>query len=99
MTGTQSVLALRPGGKLSKVDRAALREVGIIVVRCAPEDLVAIQSVNVVPLSAMLRCALEAINGNAAASYSKELKADFAKRLIESYIAFDTAMKVDPTHR
>lgn len=93
--GTQSVLALRPGAKLSKADRASLREVGIVVVQCEPADLVAIQSVNIVPLSAMLRCALESINGNSAASYSKELRADFARRLIESYVALDAAMKAD----
>lgn len=91
MNGVQSVLALRPGAKLSKVDRAALREVGIVVVQCAPEDLVAIQAVSVVPLSAMLRCALQTINGTAAMGYSKEVRAEFARRLIEAYVAYDAA--------
>lgn len=87
-----SILALRPGAKLSARDRKALQEVGIVVVQVAPEDLVSIQSVNVMQQNVMLECALRTINGSSPGLNSKEVRAEFARKLIESYLALGNVM-------
>jgi hypothetical protein len=84
--GSPSVLAIRPGTKLSKTDRETLRSVGIVVISVAPEDVAAVQSVTLMPANEMLRCALLTIQSAPVGGYRPELLADFAKRVVKSYL-------------
>lgn len=101
MLDTPSVLAVRPGTKLSKADRTALAAVGIVAISIAPEDVAAIQSVNILPANHMLRCALDVINSTNGytANVRNTLRAEFGRRIIESYLALGAASPPETTER
>lgn len=90
---TPSILAIHPGAKISAKDRKTLSDAGVIVIQVDPSQVRAIESVSLLRGNDMLRCALETINSTTGtyAHYSREIRADFAKRLIESYLAYGSA--------
>lgn len=82
-----SVIAVRPGVKISAADRESLKALGIAVIHVAPEDVVAIRSTSVLPHNEMLRCALTVIDNGGGTGYDKSMRAAFAAEVIKSYLA------------
>ncbi|HEX6465020.1 MAG TPA: hypothetical protein VFZ98_11215 [Vicinamibacterales bacterium] len=86
MSPTPRVLAVRPGTKVSKADRAALKEIGVVVVSIAPENVVEITGVSLLPGNDMLRCALQTLKEASGYSDADDLRADFANRVLHAYL-------------
>lgn len=82
-----SIIAIRPGVKLSARDRRTLREVGVVVIEIDPADIRAVEHVSILPHNDMLRLALETIESVKYEPDRNALRADLARRMIASLLA------------
>lgn len=94
-----TILAVDPIITLSKADKDKLRRAGVIVISASPDKVRAIEAAPALPLTSLLRAALETVVQKRPASSGETIRSEFARRVIRDFLGGDIGLSPEDLAR